>query len=277
VRRVLDPIWVAKTETARRLRGRIEAILDAAKVEGFRDGDNPATWKTLNAVGYAPKGKLRDVEHHPSMDWKAIPAFMARLREKKGIAARCVEMVVLTAARSQEARKMRWAEIDWTAKRWTVPGGRKGRMKKDKPHAVPLSAAAIALLKGMEKFRRPDEPDFVFPGGKKGDAISDTSLRNVLRDLGITREAASVHGMRASFRTWAGEATAYPRDVAEQAIAHSLPPLDAAYFRSDLYTKRVAMMADWAAYCGGQTAKAKPAKTKTRGKPKSHAPILKAA
>jgi integrase len=269
VRRVLDPIWTVKVETARRLRGRIEAILDAAEAEGFREGRNPAAWKHLRALGYAPKDKLRDVEHHPSLNWKDVPAFMVRLREKQGIAARCVELVVLTATRSQEARMARWSEIDLDAKRWTIPGGRKGRMKKEKPHAVPLSEPVIELLKGMEKVRQIGSA-YVFPGLKCGTALSDTSLRNVLRDLGIEKEDASIHGMRASLRTWAGEATNYPRDAMEHALAHSLPPLDAAYFRSDMYAARIKLMTDWAAYCSTAAGKAKaqPAKARVRTKTK---------
>jgi integrase len=274
VRRVLDPIWVRRVESAQRLRGRIEAILDAARAEGYRDAsDNPASWKHLKALGYEPKGKLREVEHHPSMPWKDVPGFVAGLRAKQGVAARCVELVILTAVRSVEARKACWSEIDWEAKRWTVPGGRLGRMKKSRSHAVPLSEPALALLKEMKKTRLADS-DFIFPGAVRGSSISDTSMRNTLRDLGIGRDDASIHGFRASFRTWAGEATNYPRDAAEHAIAHSLPALDAAYFRSDLYGKRIDMMAEWGAYCSSAAVKAKRAR---KPKSTSTAPSLQAA
>jgi integrase len=262
IRRVLDPIWTTKVETARRLRGRLERILDAAKAEHLREGDNPAEWKRLRALGYQPKGKLREVAHHASMDWKAVPGFMARLREKQGTAPRCVEMLVLTAGRSVEVREARWSEIDWQTKRWIIPGGLKGRMKMAREHAVPMSEPVTELLRRMERFKT---GEFIFPGMKPGAALTDTSLRNVLRDLGITKDDASIHGFRASFRTWSGEATSYPRDAAEHALAHSLPALDAAYFRGTMWEKRVEMMADWAKLCGSVKVKLKkPAKAKAR-------------
>jgi integrase len=245
IRAVLDPIWKAKPETASRLRGRLERILDAAKAEGLREGDNPAAWKGNLDTRYSPKGKLREVRHHAALPWQKIPAFLAELRQRgDGIAEACVELIVLTATRSKEARGARWEEIDWEARRWTVPAG---RMKRRKAHAVPLSDAAVAVLKRMEAIRT---GSFVFPGLKRGSGISDTSLRNVLRDLGLGKDEASIHGMRSAFRDWAGEATHYPREVAEHALAHGIPDAtERAYYRSDLFEKRVALMAEWGAFC----------------------------
>jgi integrase len=241
---VLDPIWKAKPETASRLRGRIERILDATKAEGLRDGDNPAAWKGNLDTRYSPKGKLREVKHHAALPWANIPGFVAELRQRGGIAEACVELIVLTATRSKEARGARWEEIDWEAKRWTVPAS---RMKRKKAHAIPLSDAAIAVLRRMEAIKT---GSFVFPGLKRGSGISDTSLRNVLRDLGLSKDKASIHGMRSSFRDWAGEETNFPREVCEHALAHGIPDAtEKAYFRSTLYSKRVELMAMWGAFC----------------------------
>jgi len=247
IRTVLDPIWAAKPETASRLRGRIERILDAAKAEGLREGDNPAAWKGNLDTRYSPKGKLREVKHHAALPWTKIPSFMAKLRRRNGIAEACVELIVLTVTRSKEARGARWEEIDWEAKRWTVPAA---RMKRKKAHTIPLSEAAIDVLKRMEAIKTGSK--FVFPGLKRGSGISDTSLRNVLRNMGLGKDAASVHGMRSSFRDWAGEETNFPREVCEHALAHSIPDAtEKAYFRSTLYSKRVELMGAWAAYCAG--------------------------
>jgi integrase len=167
IRAVLDPIWKAKPETASRLRGRIERILDAAKADGLREGDNPAVWKGNLDTRYSPKGKLREVKHHAALPWAKIPSFVSELRRRDGIAEACVELIVLTATRSKEARGARWEEIDWDAKRWTVPAV---RMKRKKAHAIPLSEAAIAVLKSMEAIRT---GSFVFPGLMRGSGISD--------------------------------------------------------------------------------------------------------
>jgi integrase len=260
---VLDPIWPKKPETASRLRGRLERILDAAKAEGLREGDNPAAWKGNLETRYSPKSKLREVKHHAALPWQKIPGFLAELRRRGGIAEACIELLVLTATRSREARGARWEEIDFEAKCWTIPAS---RMKKKKAHAIPLSEAAIAVLKRMEaiKIRSEDEARdlrrFVFPGlvwrkrandEPRDSGISDTSLRNVLRDLGITKDKASIHGMRSSFRDWAGEKTNFAREVCEHALAHGIPDAtEKAYFRSELYEKRVELMAAWGAFCG---------------------------
>src|SRR5215475_561455 len=246
IRAVLDPIWKAKPETASRLRGRIERILDAAKAEGLREGDNPAAWKGNLDTRYSPKGKLREVKHHAALPWAKIPGLMAELRRRAGIAEACVELIVLTTTRSKEARGARWEEFDWDAKRWNIPAS---RMKKKKAFATPLSEVAIAVLKRMQAI---NNGSFVFPGLVRGSCISDTSLRNVLRAMGLGKDAASIHGMRSSFRDWAGEETNFPRDVCEHALAHSPPDqTEAAYFRTDQYKRRIELMAAWAAFCDG--------------------------
>ena len=241
---VLDPIWAEKPETASRLRGRIERILEAAKAEGLREGDNPAAWKGNLDMRYCAKRKLREVKQHAALPWAKIPDFIAQLRQRGGIAEACIELLVLTTTRSKEARGMRWEEIDWEEKRWTVPAS---RMKRKKAHAIPLSEAAIAVLKRMEAIKT---GSFVFPGLTRDSGISDTSLRNVLRRMKIEADHASVHGMRSSFRDWAGEETNFPRDVCEHALAHSPPDqTEAAYFRTDQFRRRVELMAAWAAFC----------------------------
>jgi len=245
IRAVLDPIWQAKPETASRLRGRLERILDAAKADGLRQGDNPALWKGNLDTRYSPKSKLREVRHHAALPWAKIPALLAELHQRgDGIAEACVELIVLTATRSKEARGARWEEVDWDARRWTVPAV---RMKKRKAHAVPLSDAAIAVLRRMEKIKTGAH---VFPGLQRGSGISDTSLRNILRSLGIGKDEASIHGMRSSFRDWCGEATTFAREVCEHALAHGIPDAtERAYFRSDMFAKRVELMTQWSAFC----------------------------
>jgi integrase len=244
VRRVLDPIWHKLPETASRLRGRIERILDAAKVDKLRDNDNPARWQGNLDKVYPPKRKVRKVRHQPALPWAKIPAFMEALRQGQGIAARCLELLVLTAVRSQEARGMLWDEIDFDAARWLIPAG---RMKRDRDHVVPLSEPALALLRSMEEMRC---SAYVFPGDQEGQGISDTSLRNVLRGLGLPGDVATVHGMRSSFRDFAAEATHTPNIVAEKALAHGISDgTEAAYRRGDLFEKRRELMAEWGAYC----------------------------
>ena len=196
IRAVLDPIWQAKPETASRLRGRLERILDAAKADGLRQGDNPAAWKGNLDTRYSPKGKLREVKHHAALPWAEIPGFMAKLRARgDGIAEACVELIVLTATRSKEARGARWEELDWEARRWTVPAS---RMKKRKAHSVPLSEAALAVLRRMETIRT---GNFVFPGLKRGSGISDTS----------TAQRAARHGARQGRGERARHAQLVPR------------------------------------------------------------------
>ena len=258
--KVLTPIWQSKTETATRLRGRIESILDWATVSKYRQGDNPARWRGHLENLLANPHKLAKVEHHPALPWQEIGAFMAALRKQVGIAAKAVEFAILTAARSGEVRAATWAEIDFDAAIWTVPAE---HMKMNREHRVPLSKAAVALLESM-----PRMGDLIFPGAKPGKPLSDMSLTSVLRRM--KRRDITVHGFRSTFRDWCAEsvANAFPREVCEHALAHSLPDkVEAAYRRGDLIEKRVLLMKAWADYCAKPAAEA--SVTPIRGKRKT--------
>jgi integrase len=258
VMQVLQPLWAKKPETASRLRGRIETILDWAKVSGFRQGENPARWRGHLDHLLPSKRKVRAVKHHPAVPFKDIPTFMTKLQERDGVAQRALEFGILTALRSQEFRRARWTEIDTEERLWTVPGGRTGRMKRKnkdeaKDHRVPLSAAALALLKAL-----PRVGDYVFPGQRKGDAISDTAIRDALRDMGYAHDDGTIHGFRSSFRDWAAERTNFANHVVEAALAHEIGnDVEAAYRRGELLAKRRQLMEAWAGYCTSKAAAAK--------------------
>ena len=237
---ILEPIWTTKTETATRLRGRIEQILDWATARGHRQGLNPARWRGHLDKLLAKPSKVARVEHRAALPVEEVGAFMKALRSVDGIGARALEFAVLTAARSGEARGATWSEIDLKARVWTVPGS---RMKAGREHRVPLSAQAIALLDAP---RRIDGADLVFPAPRNG-PLSDMTLTAVLRRMKV---AAVPHGFRSTFRDWAAERTNYPRDAAEMALAHAIgDKVEAAYRRGDLFEKRRRMMADWATFC----------------------------
>jgi integrase len=240
--KVLFPIWQTKTETATRLRGRIESVLDWAAVSKYRQGDNPARWRGHLENLLADPGRSKRTAHHPALPWQEIGAFMVKLRGQAGIAARAVELAILTACRSGEIRLAAWAEFDLDAALWVIPAE---RMKAKREHRVPLSAAALALLQTM-----PRMGELVFPGVKSGKPLSDMSLSAVLRRM--NRDDITVHGFRSTFRDWCAEsvANAFPREVCEHALAHSLPDrVEAAYRRGDLIEKRTLLMQAWADYC----------------------------
>jgi integrase len=240
---VLRPIWSEKTETASRVRGRIEAVLDWARVHGYRSGENPARWKgNLDAVLPKP-GKIATVVHHPALPWREMPGFMAELRKREGMGARALEFVILTAARSGEVRGATWDEIDLERRLWTIPAA---RMKAGREHVVPLSDAAVAMLKALGK---PPKGGLVFPAAKGG-KLSDMTLSAVLRRM----DAGCVpHGFRSSFRDWAAEATGYPAEIAEMALAHNVGnAVERAYRRGDMLEKRRRLMDDWARHCNGE-------------------------
>lgn len=242
VRRVLEPIWQTKSETASRVRGRMEAILDWARVRGYRKGENPARWKGHLDKLLPAKSKVRKVKHHKALPYEEIVGFMVDLREQHGIGARALEFAILTAARTSEVIGATWDEIDMEAAMWSIPDD---RMKAGKDHRVPLSGATIAILKQMKKARL---SDYVFPGLKKGRHLSNMSLLAVLKRMG--RSDLTVHGFRSTFRDWAGEATHYPREVAEMALAHAVgTAVEQAYQRGDLFEKRRGLMEDWAGCC----------------------------
>ena len=238
---ILEPIWSTKTETASRLRGRMESVLDWSTVRGYRHGLNPARWKGhLDALLAAPT-KVAKVEHHEAMPVDKVAAFMATLRQAEGMGARALEFAILTAARSGEVRGLTAGEIDRKAKVWTVPAG---RMKGEREHRVPLSEAALDVLKRVDAMDKPTS-DFVFPA-PKGGALSDMTLSAVMRRMKLS---AVPHGFRSTFRDWAAERTNYPHEVAEMALAHAVgDKVEAAYRRGDLFEKRRNIMNDWAAF-----------------------------
>lgn len=240
--KVLEPIWQSKTETASRLRGRIESILDWATVSKFRIGENPARWRGHLDNLLADPGKVTKVVHHAALPWQELGAFMVDLRRRAGAAARAVEYGILTAARSGEVRGTTWAEIDLDSALWIVPAE---RMKGNREHRVPLSREAVKLLRQL-----PRTGDVVFPGMKHGSMLSDMSLTAVLRRM--DRGDITMHGFRSTFRDWCSESVAnsFPREVCEHALAHSLPDkVEAAYRRGDLIEKRKVLMQVWADYC----------------------------
>jgi integrase len=241
VLQVLEPIWQVKTDTASRVRGRIEAVLDWATARGYRQGDNPARWKGHLENLLPRASKLRRVEHHAALPYAEIGPFMVDLRRQEGAAARALELLVLTAGRSGEVLGARWSEINLADRIWTIPAD---RMKAGKEHRVPLSEPTLQMLEAMAEIR---VDEHVFPG--RNGSLSQTALRRVLASLG--RTDISVHGFRSTFRDWAAENTAYPREVAEMALAHAVGgQVEAAYRRGDLFEKRRALMRDWSLYCG---------------------------
>jgi integrase len=239
---ILEKIWTTKTETASRLRGRIESVLDWATVRGFRKGENPARWKGHLDMLLPARAKVQKVEHHAALDYREVGAFMAQLAKVEGMGARALEFAILTVARSGEVRGATWTEIDEKAGIWTIPAR---RMKAEKEHRIPLASTALALL---AKLPRIAGTDLIFPNSNETpSALSDMTLTAVLRRMAV---AVTAHGFRSTFRDWAGETTAYPREVIEHALAHQLKDkAEAAYARGTLFDKRRRLMADWAKHC----------------------------
>ncbi|HEX3472880.1 MAG TPA: integrase arm-type DNA-binding domain-containing protein [Silvibacterium sp.] len=242
VMKALEPIWRTKCETASRVRGRIEAVLDWATVRGYRTGENPARWRGHLDKLLPARAKIQKVQHHPALPYVELADFMEALRGQHGIAARALEFLILTAARTGEIVGGRWDEVDLEEKIWTVPGE---RMKAGREHRVPLSAAALAILKRMKETR---ESDFVFPGGKKGMPLSNMAMLAVLKRMG--RDDLTAHGFRSTFRDWAAECTDFRSEVVEMALAHTIEnKVEAAYRRGDLFQKRRQLMEAWARFC----------------------------
>jgi integrase len=242
VLRCIEPIWREKTETASRIRGRIESILDWATVRRYRQGDNPARWSGHLEHVLPAKSKVAKVNHHAALPYRELPAFMAVLRQREGIAARALEFCILTAARTGEVIGATWGEIDFDSKTWTVPAG---RMKAGKAHRVPLSEPAIDLLRDL-----PTEQgnEFIFIGSQQGAGLSTMALTAVLRRMG--HGDVTTHGMRSTFRDWCAETTNYPNHVVEMALAHRISDaVEAAYRRGDLFKKREALAEAWSRYC----------------------------
>lgn len=237
--KILEPIWYEKTETAKRLRGRIESVLDWAAVRGYRSGDNPARWKGYLDTILPSPNKIAKKDHHKALPVNEVGNFMNELVKRNGISARALEFLVLTAARSGEVRGATWDEIDIENAIWTIPAT---RMKAGKEHRVPLSGRAVEILKGLPRF---EGVSFCFPA-PKGGQLSDMALTAVLRRM---KKAVTAHGFRSTFRDWAAESTNYPREIAEQALAHSIGKIEAAYRRTDMLEKRRRMMQEWAGFC----------------------------
>jgi len=243
VMKAIEPIWSKKPETAGRIRGRIEAILDYATVRGWRQGENPARWRGHLEKLLPKKAKVRAVEHHPALPFAEIPVFMETLRHEGGTAARALEFAILTAARTGEVIGARKPEIDRQAKLWTIPGE---RMKGGREHRVPLTDAALAIVDRLHQEN--PESEFVFAGGKAGRPLSNMAMRVLLRRM--KRDDLTVHGFRSTFRDWAAERTNFQNEVIEMALAHAVgDKVEAAYRRGDLFQKRERLMAAWAGYC----------------------------
>lgn len=243
---VLKPIWQEKPETASRLRGRIEAVLDAAKAQGHRTGENPAAWRG-HLSHLLPKRGILSRGHHAAMDYRDLPAFIGELRQRDAMAALALEFCILTATRSGETLGACWTEIDMAAKVWTVPAE---RMKAARAHRVPLSEPAMAIL---EKLTTAKAGDLVFPGQREGKPLSGMAMEMVLRRM--KRDAVTVHGFRSAFRDWTGNETNFPREVAEAALSHVVgDKAEQAYRRGDALEKRRALMAAWASHCAPQDA-----------------------
>lgn len=245
----LEPIWATKTETASRLRGRIESVLDLATARGYRTGLNPARWAGHLELMLASPKKISQEEHYPAVPVDQMGAFFARLREVPGVGAKALQFAALAASRSGEVRGALWSEFDFEARVWTIPAE---RMKAKVEHRVPLSGAALRLIKAQPRIVG---TNFVFPSAKGG-ALSDMTMLQVMRRLEVRDAKGDIcvpHGLRSTFRDWCAEHTNYPRDMAEMALAHKIPDkVEAAYRRGDMLEKRRRLMNDWAAFCALQ-------------------------
>jgi integrase len=238
VLKVLEPLWNSRPETANRLRGRLEMVLDYARVIGQRQGENPARWKGHLDHLLPARSKVAKVEHHAALPYRELPGFLRELHQREGVAARALEFAILTAARTGEVIGARWDEIDLTAKLWTIPGE---RMKAGREHRVPLSEAALEILRPLYERRTGDR---VFP-------LSNMAMAMLLRRMG---RVETVHGFRSTFSDWCSEMTNFPSEVREMALAHVVgDKVEAAYRRGDLFEKRRQLAEAWARFCQGET------------------------
>ncbi|QIF09203.1 tyrosine-type recombinase/integrase [Ralstonia mannitolilytica] len=243
VMRVLEPLWTSKTETASRLRGRIESVLDWATVRGYRTGDNPARLKGHLDTLLPKRSRVQKVQHHKALPYADLAEFMTTLRAQEGAAARALELLILTATRTSEVIGAQWHEIDLDGAVWTIPAR---RMKMGKEHRIPLSNRAIAIIKAQQALQ---QDDYVFPGARYGRPLSNMAMLQLLERM--DRKDITVHGFRSTFRDWAGETTNYPREVCEAALAHGIKDkAEAAYARGDLFQKRAKLMEDWSTFAG---------------------------
>lgn len=244
VLQILQPIWSTKPETASRVRMRIEAILNAAKVMGLRSGENPAIWRLGLEAVLPPISKVRTARHHPAMNWQSVPAFYAALGWQDGMSARALQFAILTAARSGEVRGATWDEVDGESALWSLDAE---RMKAGRPHRVPLGSEAMALLARLPKIAG---CNWIFPG-MRNQRLSDMSLSAVLKRMGV--KDVTVHGFRSSFRDWAADNSAHHPETVEMALAHSVgSKVERAYRRGDQLEKRKLLMEDWESWLMGQ-------------------------
>ena len=247
VLQILEPIWKDKAETASRVRGRMETVLDAAKARGYREGENPARWRGHIAQILPARARLTR-GHHKALPYDAVPEFVGKLRAREAVAAMTLEFVILTAARTGEVIGASWNEVDMDKAIWTIPAE---RMKAGKEHRVPLSSRAVEILRETKELRK----DWFFPAARGG-KLSGMAMTMLLRRMDVD---VTVHGFRSAFRDWASECTSYAHEVAEMALAHTIEnKVERAYRRGDLFDKRRRLMDDWATYCAsGGTAGAK--------------------
>lgn len=236
-----DDLWTAKPETAGRLRGRLERILDWARAMGHREGTNPARWKGSLSHLLPPLNKVQRIKHHAAIPYADLPALVAELSARHGTSAEALLFLILTAARTGEVIGATWGEVNLDDAVWVVPSA---RMKSGRPHRVPLSDGAVALLRAL-----PARKGLLFPGARPGKPLSSMAMLELLR--GLRGHGVTVHGLRSSFRDWAAECTGYPREVAEAALAHVVGDrTEAAYLRTAFFDQRRRLMADWASFCG---------------------------
>lgn len=239
---ILRPMWQGKNETASRLRGRIEKVLDAAKAKGLRSGENPARWRGHLEL-LLPKRQKLQRGHHKALNYEHIPQFFADLHEREGMAALALEFLILAACRSGEVRQLKWTELNFDTKVWCIPAE---KIKSGKPHRIPLTNRMLEIIKQVRPWS--SEDIFVFPSTRRNHALSDTGLSNVLKRMEVNE--ATVHGFRSSFRDWVGDETDFPREVAEAALAHVVGnETERAYRRKDAFEKRVVLMNAWQDYC----------------------------
>lgn len=244
--KVLEPIWANKSETASRVRQRIENVLDFAKVRGYREGENPARWRGHLDKLLPARSRVRQVEHLAALPYSDLPLFLANLRKRDAFAARGLEFLILTAARTNEVIGARWSEIDLLDKTWTIPAD---RMKALREHRVPLSPPALALLQVMQTAGLTNDINaYVFPGPRAGKPLSNMAFLMLLRRMGIVD--LTVHGFRATFKTWASERTSIQNEIVEAALAHIVgDKVEQAYRRTDMFEKRRRLMQQWATFC----------------------------
>ncbi|BCB07244.1 phage integrase [Vreelandella venusta] len=246
---ILNPIWTSKTETAKRVQGRIENVLDYAAAHKYRDESNPARWRGHLDKLLAKPSRVKRVSHHPAMPYDEVAAFMAELQGYTSISSKALQFLILTATRTSEVLRTEWPEIDLENATWTIPAE---RMKARREHRVPLPTQAMSLLSDLPRVQ--GNP-YVFPGARLGRPLSNMAMLQLMRGMGYgvggKRGDYVPHGFRSSFRDWSGEVSSYPRDVAEMALAHTIEnKVEAAYRRGDLFEKRRAMMQEWADYLG---------------------------